>query len=152
LEHQVVKITELTPQLDMEVIDLVSTAGLEARYLPGSDVFVKFDPHGRVQGVACANSFGEYCLLYLVVVREEYRLMGTGSAVVNHVLGYYSQRCKQAYALVDDMEGFFQRFGFRFISMNDIPEVISNFERFDQLVSPRTYAMVLNISSGWTIT
>ena len=109
MDHQVVKVTELTPQLDMEVLNIASAAGLEGRMLPGSELFVRFDKHGRVQGAACGNSFGESCLIYLVAVREESRGMGTGSALVNHLLMYYSQRCKEAYILVDNAKGFFER-------------------------------------------
>lgn len=152
MDHQVVKVTELTPQLDMEVLDIASAAGLEGRMLPGNELFVRFDKHGRVQGAACGNSFGESCLIYLVAVREESRGMGTGSALVNHLLMYYSQRCKQAYILVDDAVGFFERFGFRQVPFEQLPEQIRNFERLGRLTTARTAAMLLHLSSGWSLT
>jgi N-acetylglutamate synthase-like GNAT family acetyltransferase len=152
MDHQIVKITELTPQLDMEVLNIAAAAGLEGRMLPGSELFVQFDKHGRVQGAACGNSFGEICMIYLVAVREDSRAMGTGSALVNHLLMYYSQRCKQAYILTDDMMRYFERFGFRKIPFEQLPEQIRNFERLGRLTSARTAALVLDLSSGWSLT
>lgn len=152
MDHQVVKVTELTPQLDMEVLNIAAAAGLEGRMLPGSELFVRFDKHGKVQGAACGNSFGESCLIYLVAVREESRSMGTGSALVNHLLMYYSQRCKQAYILVDDAVRFFERFGFKQIPFEQLPEQIRNFERLGRLTTARTAAMSVNLSGGWSLT
>ena len=148
----IVKVTELNPQLEMEVFDILEEAELASRWLSGSELFVKFDSQGGVQGVACANEFGKDCLIHLVAVRENSRGKGTGSALVNHVLGYFSGRCERIYILAEEAQGFFRHFGFKAVSTDMLPESITGSKEIKGFITTGTVVMLLELPHRWSMT
>jgi N-acetylglutamate synthase-like GNAT family acetyltransferase len=151
MDGQVFKITELNPQMEMEMLDLLREAGLASRWSRGLELFAVFDSQSNLKGVACAREFDDFCLLSLVAVRKEAEGKGTGSALVNHVLGYFSSRCERAFTIVGEGEakGFFQRFGFVPLSSDELPGAVADFVEAHELAAPESVAMVLNLPHRW---
>lgn len=149
MDGQVLKVTELNPRLGMEVTGLLREEGAE--WLEESELFVRFGPDGRVLGVACISEFDEDCLISLVVVKGDSKGKGTGSSLINHILGYFSGRCDRVYVLAGEARGFFQRFGFRGVSPDDVPEPIIGFCKSRSLLNRGGDIMMLNLPRSWTM-
>ncbi|HUV37801.1 MAG TPA: GNAT family N-acetyltransferase [Patescibacteria group bacterium] len=157
MDGSILKITGLTPQLEMEIADLLEEAALVSRCAGGGDLFATFDEDGKVVGLACAERRAENCLIHFVVVRPVSRMNGAGSALVNHVLGYFAGRCDRAYVASGGAEGFFERFGFVPVRPGETPAVVTE---AGLTVGPGAEAagdegasgiMVLELPSIWTI-
>lgn len=140
---EVLKITAKNPQLEMEVLEILGETKLAPRLVAGCDLFACFDSQGHVEGIACTKVFGEDCLLLLVAVREAVRRKGVGSALVNHVLGYFSGHCERMYALAVGVEGFFDRFGFSRVGRRDLPDAFLEAEEIRALIDQAMVTMVL---------
>ncbi len=124
MNGSILKITGLTPQLEMEIADLLDEAALPSRCAEGRDLFATFDADGKIVGAACAERCAGNCLIHYVVVRPASRLNGTGSALVNHVLGYFAGRCDRAYVASGNAGRFFERFGFTDVPAAELPAVV----------------------------
>jgi N-acetylglutamate synthase-like GNAT family acetyltransferase len=156
MEESVLKITGLTPQLEMEITELLDEAAVKSRCTGNADLFAIFDSDGRALGFACAERRGENCLIRFVVVRSDARMKGTGSALVNHVLGYFSGRCDRAYAAVGEAGGFFERFGFRYVPVEQLPEAVTMANLVEDADArtagdERAAVMMIDLPSRWTI-
>lgn len=157
MDGSILKITGLTPQLEMEIADLLEEAALPSRCAERGDLFATFDADGTVVGLACAERCEENCLIDFVVVRPRSRMKGTGSALVNHVLGYFAGRCDRAYVAAGDAGGFFERFGFTLVRAGDVPAIaIAAGLAADAAAKAAdgggvTGIMMLELPSRWTI-
>ena len=123
MEELVIKVTELNPQLEMEIRDLLADMGKGYARFEECELFVRMNHTGHVMGVACAVAGEEYCHLIFVAVRPEARGQGTGSMIINHVLSHYAGECGMMYLLTGDT-GFFERFGFQEVAYERLPEEI----------------------------
>jgi N-acetylglutamate synthase-like GNAT family acetyltransferase len=149
VEELVVKVTELNPQLEMEIRDLLSDMGKSPTRFEDCELFARMDQSGRVLGVACAVSNEEYCHLLFVAVRPDARRQGTGSMIVNHVLSHYAGVCDAMYLLTED-EGFFERFGFATISNDRLPEEIRRRAAGSCAPALPIAAMLIEFPGHWT--
>lgn len=120
MQDQVMRVAEPTPSVEGELRSLLAGHGAAAP--PDAELFAVFDREGHVKGVALATEEGEDCVLHLVVVRAGSRGKGTGSALVNHLLGFFSDRCKRIFAVPGDAAAFFERFGFAHASWDAVPD------------------------------
>ncbi|UCF04352.1 MAG: GNAT family N-acetyltransferase [bacterium] len=152
INSQVLKITVLNPQLEMDVHQILRELGLTSRWIARSELFACLDTHGRVEGIACTKVFGEDCLLLLVAVRQGVQRKGRGSALVNHVLGYYAGNCKRVYALAAGAESFFLRFGFQAVPAGGLPETITGSPELGEHLTPEMAAMVRSLPRKTVIT
>jgi N-acetylglutamate synthase-like GNAT family acetyltransferase len=152
MSSQVLKITVLNPQLEMEVHQILRELGLTSRWIEGSELFACLDTHGRVEGIACTRVFGEDCLLLLVAVCRRVRRNGRGSALVNHILGYYAGNCKRVYVLAADAESFFLRFGFQAVTAGGLPETITGSSELGKHLTPEMAVMVRSLPRKTVIT
>ncbi len=123
MEELVVKVTELNPQLEMEIRNLLAGMGTSPPRFGGCELFARMDRSGRVLGVACAVEGEGFCHLLFVAVRPDSRRQGTGGMLVNHLLSHYAGTCDAMYLVTED-EGFFERFGFEAIPRERLPEEI----------------------------
>lgn len=149
MEGLVVKVTELNPQLEMEIRDLIADLGRSRVRFEDCELFARMDPAGHVLGVASAVSNEEYCHLLFVAVRPDARGQGTGSMIVNHVLSHYAGVCDAMYLLTEE-EGFFERFGFERISKDRLPEEILQRAGGDCTQEPPAAAMLIELPGHWT--
>lgn len=153
----ILKITALTPQLEVEVINLLKDAGVRSRCVENGEIFATFDSEDRLTGLACAERYGESCLIHFVAVRRDVRSRGTGSALVNHLLGYFAGKCDRAYVSAGDAGGFFERFGFTAVADLELPESVSRVRQAvvcESTVEDSGRAaqfMMLELPSRWTI-
>jgi amino-acid N-acetyltransferase len=152
MDEQVVKITDLSPQLEMELHDLIGVLDLSTDVLKDLELFARFDSNGRVQGFAGLREFDEACLLVLVVVRENSRGKGIGSALVSHILWHYAGKVEQMYLVTKTAEDFFQRFGFRKTAIDKLPQNIADTEGLESLFSPEALMMSLSLPRSWSMT
>jgi N-acetylglutamate synthase-like GNAT family acetyltransferase len=123
MEEIIVKVTELNPQLEMEIRDLLAGMGTVSPGFDGCELFARMDRSGRVLGVACAVEGDEFCHLLFVAVRPDSRRQGTGSMLVNHMLSHYAGTYDAMYLVTED-ETFFERFGFVRVPRERLPEEI----------------------------
>lgn len=121
MDGSILKITGMTPQLEMEIAALLDEAALVYRRTEHDDLFVTFDVDGKAVGIACAGRYAEHCLIHFVVVRPALRMKGTGRALVNHVLGYFAGRCDRVYVSAGCAGRFFEQFGFTAVSAGELP-------------------------------
>jgi N-acetylglutamate synthase-like GNAT family acetyltransferase len=150
----VLKITALTPQLEMEIQDLLDETAIRTRPSDDRDLFAIFDADGKVLGIACAEQRRENCLIHFVVVRLESRGEGAGSALVNHALAYFAGRCDRAYVAAGDAGEYFERFGFRYVPEGELPESVVSAGLTPVRPGEGTIAegvMMLDLPSRWTI-
>jgi N-acetylglutamate synthase-like GNAT family acetyltransferase len=147
----VLKITALTPQLDLEIEELLAGEAIEARWGDEAELFATFDGEGRLAGLACATRRGGDCLLRFVVVRSDARGGGVGSALVNHVLGYFSGRGERLYTIAGDAVPFFERFGFGPVSRGELPAVLAGDAAAGGGGAARGDVMVIDLPASWTI-
>ncbi len=152
MDEQVVKITDLSPQLEMELHDLMGVLDLSTDVLKDLDLFARFDSNGRVQGFAGLREFEEACLLVVVVVREDSRGKGIGSAIISHMLWHYAGRIEQMYLVTETALEFFQRFGFRKTAMDKLPPSIAEAEGLESLFPPEAVMMSLSLPRSWSMT
>lgn len=148
MEGLVVKVTELNPQLEMEIRELLADMGKSFARFNDCELFARMEPAGRVVGVACAVSNEEYCHLLFVAVRPDARRQGTGSMIVNHVLSHYAGVCDAMYLLTED-ESFFERFGFARISNDRLPEEIRQRAGGSCAPATPTAAMHIELPGNW---
>lgn len=148
---QVLKVTELNPRLGMEVLELLTAEDLIAHWLPDSELFVRLDSNGQLEGAVCVKDFEEDTLTLFVVVKEDMRGEGTGSTLVNHVLGYCASRRDRVYLLAHKELGFFRRFGFRDLPLEELPDSIMGSREVKDLISSATVAMVLNLPGRFSM-
>jgi N-acetylglutamate synthase-like GNAT family acetyltransferase len=148
LEGQVVKVTELNPQLGMEIRKLLGT--VEGRFtLPvGCELFAMLNPAGQVLGAACVAGFDECCLLLFIAVRPDERGRGTGSMVVNHVLTDYAGKCERMY-LFTEAVGFFERFGFTRMDRDRLPDEIYRCAEEGGILTQEAVAMSIDLPKSW---
>jgi N-acetylglutamate synthase-like GNAT family acetyltransferase len=157
MNGSILKITALTPQLEMEITNLLNEAGVRSRCMENGEVFATFDSKERLTGLACAGRYGEDCLIHFVVVRSDVRSRGTGSALVNHVLGYFAGRCDRAYVAAGNAGGFFEQFGFTAVAHGELPESVSRAQQAAVSESERRDVeramkfMLLELPGRWTI-
>ena len=152
MEEQVFTITELNPSIEMEMLDLLRGTGLPMRWVQGGELFARFDSEGRITGVACASEIGENCLLHFIIVKNGLRGKGIGSALVNHALQYFAGRCKRMYAYIPGEAAFFDRFGFRKVSPDEIPDAVAEYAGVRGYYSAGDTLRCLNLSSEWSMT
>lgn len=148
---QVLKVTELNPRLGMEVLDLLTKEDLISHWLPDSELFVRLDSHGSLEGVVCFKDFDEDSLVLFVAVREDMRGEGAGSTLINHILSYCAPRRDRIYLLADRALDFFRRFGFSDIPPEGLPESIRESSEVKELISPGIVAMVLNLPGRFSM-
>jgi N-acetylglutamate synthase-like GNAT family acetyltransferase len=148
MEEQVLKVTELNPQLAMEIRNLIETVEGHLTYLGGCELFARLDSAGQVLGAACAVGFDEYCLLLYVAVHPHARGQGTGSMLVNHVLTHYARTCGRMYLCTDE-ERFFERFGFARVDRASLPEEVRIRADAEGVLTPEAVAMQLELPKSW---
>jgi N-acetylglutamate synthase-like GNAT family acetyltransferase len=122
---QVVKITEPNPQIEREIRDLFAAEGFSAPAFEEAACFVVFDSRGAVEGAAFVSSADDACFMHAVVVRADSRKKGLGSALVSHILSQYSGAHEGLYIAVKRARSFFERFGFKEVSRESLPEAIA---------------------------
>lgn len=149
MEGLVVKITELNPQLEMEIRDLLADMGRSYASFEGCELFARMDQSGHVLGIAYATSAAKFCHLLFVAVRPDARGEGTGSMIINHVLSHYAGLCDAMY-LLTEAEGFFERFGFMRISNDRLPEEIRERTGGNGATVSTTAAMLIELPGHWT--
>ena len=153
----ILKITGLTPQLEMEAADLLDGIVPSLGRVAFGELFATFDADGKAVGLASAERHGENCLIYFVVVRQDSRRKGTGSALVNHVLGYFAGKCDRAYVAARGAEKFFERFGFSHVGADEIPEAVIEAGATmgpgadGRVGGPAATVMMIELPSRWTI-
>jgi N-acetylglutamate synthase-like GNAT family acetyltransferase len=147
MEELIVKVTELNPQLEMEIRELLADMGNSSARFEDCELFARIDQTGRVLGVACAVVGEEYCHLLFIAVRPDARRQGTGSMIVNHVLSHYAGTCDAMYLLTED-ESFFERFGFVRIPHDRLPADIRL--RAGTATVPDGIAMQIELPGHWT--
>ncbi len=157
MDESILKITALTPRLKQEITDLLEEAGVRSGCLEKGEIFATFDSEERLTGIACAERYGENCLIHFVAVRSDVRFRGIGSALINHMLGYFAGRCDRAYVAAGNAGGFFERFGFTAVSHRELPESVSRGqpvawgESNGRDVEGAMQVMLLELPSRWTI-
>jgi GNAT superfamily N-acetyltransferase len=119
---QVVRITEPNPRLEMEVRALCEAEGLPAPPFKEAVCFVLFDSRGSVEGAAFVSAGDDTCFLHALVVRGDSRKKGLGSALVSHILSQYSITHERMFLAPKDARDFFERFGFREVPREQVPE------------------------------
>lgn len=149
MEGLVLKVTELNPQLEMEIRDLLSSMGRSYSRFGECELFARMDRADHVLGVACAIPGDRYCHLLFIAVRADSRGQGTGSMIINHVLSHYAEECDTMYLLTED-EGFFERFGFKRIALERLPEEIRRRTGSDSDMEPGAAAMEIELPGDWT--
>lgn len=153
----ILKITALTPRLEMEITDLLEEAGVRSHCMEKGEVFATFDSEERLTGIACAERYGENCLIHFVAVRSDKRSRGIGTALINHMLGYFAGRCDRAYVAAGNAGGFFERFGFTAVPRRELPESVHRAqpaavgESKGRDVERAMQVMLLELPSRWTI-
>ncbi|MBN1164248.1 MAG: GNAT family N-acetyltransferase [Candidatus Krumholzibacteriota bacterium] len=152
MDGLVFKVTELNPRLEMDIRDLVEAAGAGDRWIPGGDLFARFDSEGSALGIAGAREFELDCLIELVVVREDWRGKGIGSGLVNKILGYYAGECERVFALADNYTvDFFARFGFESGRRERLPEAIRDFLDIHGVEIASMVIMDIGLPRKWPI-
>lgn len=149
MEELVLKVTELSPQLEMEIRDLLANMGKSYERFGECELFARINRAGHVLGVACAMTGDEYCHLLFVAVNPDSRGQGTGSMIINHVLSHYADEFDSMYLLTED-ESFFERFGFERISNEQLPEEIRRRMGRNGALAPGTAAMKIELPGLWT--
>ncbi len=121
---------------------------LEAQGLPVSDItdehlehFFFLGSDGSPTGLVGIEIYGTDALLRSLVVAENARTQGIGSALVQHAEDYAtSRRVRDMYLLTTTAEGFFERRGYRRVDRNQAPPSTQ---------STTEFASLCQVSSGF---
>lgn len=123
---------------------------LQAAGLPTSDLFegdaryFAFEPFGFGGFVA----FGDHALLRSIIVSEDARGNGCGTAILNALLAESRKaRCKEAWVLTTDAAEFFARHGFASVPRAQAPAAIVQTGQFKELCPQSAELMYLHLSA-----
>lgn len=113
-----------------------------ADLLEGDARYFAFEPFGFGGFVA----FGDHALLRSIVVSEDARGNGRGSAILNTLLAESRKaRCKEAWLLTTDAGEFFARHGFASMPRAQAPAVIAQTKQFKELCPQSAELMCLDL-------
>lgn len=150
MSGQVFRITELNPKLEMEIMGLLESEGLEGRYCPGCDLYGIFDSDSSLAGITGSREFKTECLLHFIAVKELERGEGIGTALVSRVLAYASARCSSVWLLAPPgSTGYFERFGFETAASDRIPERIRESKDISGIEIAAMKVMKLTLPDNW---
>jgi amino-acid N-acetyltransferase len=118
-----------------------AVALLQAQGLPVSDItdehlehFFFMGSDGSPTGLVGIEIYGTDALLRSLVVAENARTQGIGSALVQHAEDYAtSRRVRATYLLTTTAESFFERRGYRRVDRNQAPPAIQSTAEFASL-------------------
>jgi N-acetylglutamate synthase-like GNAT family acetyltransferase len=148
---EILKVTELNPRLKSELLVLLHGEGLVARWLPDSELFVRLDSNGNLEGGVCFKDFEEESLILFVAVTEDARHEGAGITLINHVLGYCTGRRDRVFVLTDRAQEFFRRFGFADITLDELPPAIAAADEVREIMTPGMTALVLQLPGRFSM-
>jgi amino-acid N-acetyltransferase len=125
---------------------------LQAQGLPVADITDELLEHfffigsdGSPTGLVGVEICGPDALLRSLVVAEEARTRGVGSALVQHAEGYAASRQVRAmYLLTTTAEDFFQRRGYRRVDRAQAPRAIQSTAEFASLC-PASSAFMMRL-------
>jgi amino-acid N-acetyltransferase len=101
----------------------------------------------QVMGIGGVETYGRYGLLRSVVVEEEYRGEGYGSALVELIMKNAKKNgVKDLYLLTTTAEGFFAKMGFEKIKRDEVPSQIQNTTEFKELCPKSSICMRKSIA------
>jgi amino-acid N-acetyltransferase len=115
-----------------------AVALLQAQGLPFSDItvdhlehFFFIEAHGSPTGLVGVEIYGTDALLRSLVIAEEARNQGLGSALVRHAEDYAAARqIRVMYLLTTTAENFFQRRGYQRVDRTQAPGSIRSTPEF----------------------
>jgi GNAT superfamily N-acetyltransferase len=148
VEGHVVRVTELNPQLEMEIRKLFRSVEGRLTFPGGCELFAMLGSAGEVLGAACSVGFDEFCLMLYVAVRPDGRGEGTGSMLVNHMLTHYAGKCGRMY-IITEVQGFFKRFGFMRTVLDRLPEQVYRCAEKGGILTGEAVAMYIDLPESW---
>jgi GNAT superfamily N-acetyltransferase len=152
MSGQVFRITELNPQLEMEIERLLGSENLGGRFTPDCILFGIFDSHGSLVGITGARAYKSECLLHFLAVREDGRGEGKGTALLSRALAYASGRGSSAWLLaIPGSEGYFERFGFERATSDMLPDRIRDSRELAGIEIASTQVMKLGLPENWSV-
>jgi len=150
MSGQVFRITELNPQLEMEIVRLLESEGMGARYSRDCVLFGIFDSRGSLSGITGARAYKTECLLHFVAIRESDRGKGGGTALVSRALAYASGRGSSIWLLASPgSEGYFERFGFERATSDTLPARIRDSRELKGIEIASARVMSLALPDNW---
>lgn len=121
-----------------EIRDAVAV--LEAAGLPTADVddrgvhLFRVERGGRTIGIGGLERYDEAALLRSIVVAEDARGQGVGTAICRGLEREARRRgAERAYLLTTDAAGFFERIGYERCGREDVPGRIARSRQFTEL-------------------
>lgn len=146
----------MTPISDAQTTDLEQIESLlQSASLPLDGVadhmedFMVIRDGKKIIGAICMEDYNSDVLLRSVVVAETFRSKGVGSTMVNALLERARNRKKEhIYLLTDTAPVFFERFGFRYIEIDELPDLVRTSKEFSVCSARRASAMMLDLNKG----
>lgn len=121
------------PDLD-RVRALLRDAGLPTADLDGPGRFYLASRDGEPIGAGGLETYDDAALLRSVVVADDYRGEGYGSAICRRLEARAADRgVADCYLLTTDAAGFFDRLGYEPVERGGVPDAIRNTEQFSTL-------------------
>jgi N-acetylglutamate synthase-like GNAT family acetyltransferase len=150
MSGQVFRITELNPQLEMEITVLLESEGMGERYSRDCILFGMFDSDGSLSGITGAKAYKTECLLHFVAVKESDRGEGAGTALVSRALAYASGRGSSVWLLAPPgCETYFERFGFEPATSDRLPARIRDSRELKGIEIASARVMTLALPDNW---
>lgn len=126
---------------------------LEAYNLPYEDIRIEYLKHffvarkeNHIIGIVGLEIFNQLALLRSLAVHNNFRGLGLGSKLVNHLEMYaVCRNVKEIYLLTTTAESFFINLGYSTIDRDMAPEVIKSTLEFQSLCPTSAIPMVKNI-------
>jgi amino-acid N-acetyltransferase len=124
------KVVRAEPEESSSARSLLSGSDLPTQGLDETELWCVRDGAGRVLGIAGLETWGEQGLLRSVVVEEDHRRDGVGSALVERIIKEANARgLAELYLITETAPLFFQRFGFNsFDRKNVVGPVLGSIE------------------------
>ena len=148
MSMQVVRIAEPNLRLAMEIRELLAAERLPVPVFTDVDLFAVFDSEGRIEGAAFVDSLEDSCVLGAVVVRRESRKKGLGYTLVSHILCQCSAAHERMFLVSRGAQAYFERFGFRTVSLDGIPERVARSAFVAGCAGEEGPAMVIDLPRG----
>lgn len=144
---QVVRISEPTPGLEMHIRRLLERTGTTRRWADGGALFAVLGAGGEPLGVALAGEGERDSVIHLVAARPGG--VGTGSALVNHLLQFLAGRCDRVFVVAGPAAPFFERFGFSPVAVGDLPAELQEITAVRDELAAGCVPLVRELARRW---